>query len=115
MDTASYRDFTGTGAQNYEKYFVPVIVEPVARGLLVAAVLQEGDRVLDVGCGTGIVARQAATAVGSNGSVTGVDVAPDMLATAASLPPTPGPEIEWREGDATALPFEDGAFDVVLS
>jgi ubiquinone/menaquinone biosynthesis C-methylase UbiE len=114
METASYRDFTGTGAENYERYFVPAIGEPVSHGLLGAAALQSGERVLDIGCGTGIIARQAATAVGASGAVTGVDVAPDMIAVASSRPPTRGAAIEWREGDATSLPFADGSFDVVL-
>lgn len=114
MESASYRNFTGTGAENYERYFVPAIGAPVSQGLLRAAELRSGERVLDVGCGTGIVARQAATAVGSTGSVTGVDVAADMVAVAVAQPPPAGAPIDWREGDATALPFADGSFDVVL-
>ncbi len=114
METVSYRNFTGTGAENYERYFVPAIGSPVSRGLLRAAALQAGERVLDVGCGTGIAARQAATAVGATGSVTGVDVAADMIAVAAAQTPRAGAPIEWREGDATSLPFADCSFDVVV-
>ncbi len=114
MTTATYRDFTGTAAENYERYFVPAIGAPVSDGLLRAAALQAGERVLDVGCGTGIVARQAATAVGATGAVTGIDVAPDMLAVAGSLPAREGASIEWRQGDATSLPFDDASFDVVV-
>ncbi len=111
---ASYRDFTGTGAENYERYFVPAIGAPVSAGLLRAAALAPGEHVLDVGCGTGIVARQAATAVGATGSVTGVDVAADMIAVAAAQPAPSGAPIEWREGDATSLPVATGSVDVVV-
>lgn len=113
-ETASYRSFTGTGAENYERFFVPAIGGPVSAEMLRVAALRPGERVLDVGCGTGIVARQAAAAVGGTGAVTGVDIAADMVAVAGSQPPPVGAPIEWREGDATALPFADGSFDVVL-
>jgi ubiquinone/menaquinone biosynthesis C-methylase UbiE len=114
MDTVSYREYSGSSAENYERYFVPAIGAPVSVELLRAAALQPGERVLDVGCGTGIVARQAATAVGTTGAVTGVDIATEMLAVAAKQPPRSGAPIEWHHGDATALPFPDGTFDVVL-
>jgi len=70
--------------------------------------------VLDVACGTGIVARQAAPLVGADGQVVALDMNPAMLAVARALPAPSGATIHWREGDAMDLPFEDGAFDVVL-
>jgi SAM-dependent methyltransferase len=70
--------------------------------------------VLDVACGTGIVARLAALQVGSRGQVTGLDLNPGMLAVARALPPGSGAMIDWREGSAVALPFADATFDVVL-
>ncbi len=70
-----------------------------------------GERVLDVGCGTGAATREAARRVGAEGRVVGLDLNPRMLAVAARV----APEIEWRQGDAGDLPFEDGAFDVVVS
>jgi SAM-dependent methyltransferase len=76
--------------------------------------LKPGERVLDVGCGTGAVARAAAPLVGADGAVVGVDTSADRLAVAAALPPVDGAAIVWREGDAANLPFPDQSFDVVL-
>jgi len=69
--------------------------------------------VLDVACGTGAVARAAAGRVAPGGAVSAVDVNPAMVATARRSAPTE-PAIDWREADATRLPFGDGAFDVAL-
>jgi SAM-dependent methyltransferase len=114
MTSVSYRNFTGTGAENYERYFVPAIATPVSAALLRTAALRPCERVLDVACGTGLVTRLAAEAVGPAGSVTGVDVSPDMIQVARSVPRPAGAAIDWRTGDATSLEVEDGAYDVVL-
>ena len=71
-----------------------------------------GDVLLDVACGTGNATLPAAA---TGATVTGLDLSPEMLAVAARRAAEAGHEIEWREGDAEALPFDDGAFDVVLS
>ena len=99
--------------ENYERYFVPAIGKPLAHDLLRIAALRPGERVLDVGCGTGIVTRLAAREVGPDGTTVGVDVHPGMLAVARSVTP-PASRIEWREADAEALPLDDASFDVVL-
>ncbi len=114
MSTPSYRDFTGTAAENYQRYFVPAIGAPVAEDLLALADLAPGERVLDVACGTGVVARLAAERVGAGGAVTGVDVAADMIAVAEATPAPEGAPIEWQTGDATSLPLSDDSYDVVL-
>lgn len=114
MSDVTYRKFSGNGAENYERYFLPAIAIPVVAELLSAADLQPGERVLDVGCGTGVVARRAADLVGDRGSVAGIDISPDMIEVAGSLPVGDGAPIAWRQGDATSLPFPDGSFDVVL-
>ncbi|MGH9243305.1 MAG: class I SAM-dependent methyltransferase [Acidimicrobiales bacterium] len=111
----SYRHYSGTAAENYERYFVPAIARPVATDLLRAAALKAGERVLDVACGTGVIARLAAERVGSTGTVVGVDVAPDMIEVARTTAATSGLAIEWRQGDAASLPLPDSSFDVVLS
>ncbi|MFZ0427828.1 MAG: methyltransferase domain-containing protein, partial [Acidobacteriota bacterium] len=69
----SARHVGGNVPANYQRYFVPVVAEPLAADLLHVAKLQQGERVLDVGCGTGVVARLAAHSVATNGSVVGVD------------------------------------------
>ena len=85
-------------------------LEPWARMLVDVAGVGQGDRILDVACGTGIVARIAADRVGAGGSVVGLDRDPAMLAVAQRL----HHDIEWREGDALGLPFLARSFDVVL-
>jgi SAM-dependent methyltransferase len=95
----------------YEQSFVPAIFAGSAVLLADLAAIGRGERVLDVGCGTGVVAREAARRVGAEGRVVGLDLNPRMLAVARRV----APEIEWRQGDAAELPFEDGAFDVVAS
>lgn len=71
-----------------------------------------GDLVLDVACGTGNATLPAAA---TGATVTGIDLSPQMLTVAARRAAEAGHEIEWREGDAEALPFDDAAFDIVLS
>jgi ubiquinone/menaquinone biosynthesis C-methylase UbiE len=86
----------------------------MSRIVLELAAPVEGERVLDLACGTGLVARAVAPLVGAGGTVVGVDVLPPMLAVARSLPAPAGASIEWREGDATALDFPESSFDLVI-
>src|SRR5262245_14952270 len=95
----------------YEKDFVPAIFSRWPPVLAEIAGIKPGDRVLDIACGTGVLAREAATRAGPTGRVTGLDLNEGMLAVAQRL----GPQIAWRHGDATKLAFEDGSFDAVLS
>jgi ubiquinone/menaquinone biosynthesis C-methylase UbiE len=110
----SFKQYGGNAAENYERYFVPTIGTPFATGLLEAAGLQVGERVLDIACGTGVVTRLAAERVGPKGAVAGLDVNHAMLAVAQSVPST-GTPIEWHEANAESLPLADGSFDVVVS
>jgi ubiquinone/menaquinone biosynthesis C-methylase UbiE len=95
----------------YEQSFVPAVFAQSAVILVDAARIGPGDRVLDVGCGTGVVAREVAKRIGVDGRVAGLDLNPRMLEVARRV----APEIDWRQGDAGNLPFEDGTFDVVAS
>jgi len=101
----------GSSAELYERYLVPAVTLPWAKDLVGRVGVQSGDRVLDVACGTGAVARVAAEQAGESGRVVGLDINPGMLAVARSL----GSElIEWRDGSALELPFGEAEFDVVL-
>ncbi len=101
-------------AEVYEQFIVPTFFIPWTPVLLSYAAPKPGERVLDLACGTGIVARHVAPIVGADGSVIALDVSPAMLAVARSLPAPTGATIEWREGNAVALPLPDDAFDLVL-
>jgi ubiquinone/menaquinone biosynthesis C-methylase UbiE len=113
MTTATYRNYSGTAAELYQSFFVPTIATPVSEELLRAADLRAGERVVDVACGTGVITRAAAERVGSTGTATGVDLAPDMLAVARDTPAAGAP-IAWHEADAAALPLPDASYDVAL-
>jgi ubiquinone/menaquinone biosynthesis C-methylase UbiE len=101
-------------AEVYEYYIGPALVVPWTQVLLEHAAPQPSERVLDVGCGTGIVARYVAPLVGATGSVVGLDISPAMLAVARTRPIPSGALIEWHEGNAASLPFPDKDFDLVL-
>jgi ubiquinone/menaquinone biosynthesis C-methylase UbiE len=105
------RVYGSNAAENYERYFVPAIGRPVADDLMSVAALQPRERVLDVGCGTGVVTRLAAERTGS--TVTGLDMNPGMLEVARSIT-SPEMSIEWHQSSAEAMPLSDEAYDVVL-
>jgi SAM-dependent methyltransferase len=95
-------------------HFAPLetFTTPVAARLVKHARVRVGQRVLDVGCGTGVV---AITAAREGAEVTGLDLTPALLERARENSRVAEVKVEWREGDAESLPFEDGAFDVVMS
>ena len=103
-----------TPPQVYEQVLVPAVLRSLSERVLELAAPRAGERVLDLACGTGIVARSVAPIVGTEGTVVGVDVLPPMLAVARSLPAPDGAAIDWREGDATALDLPDASFDLVV-
>lgn len=98
-------------AESYERYFIPAIGRPVASALVEAARLRPGERVLDVACGTGIVARLAAERVAPDGAVEGLDSNPAMLAVAREAA---GSSILWHEAPAETMPLPDQSFDIVF-
>jgi SAM-dependent methyltransferase len=112
-DQASWQ-VAGNAPEVYQRDLVPAVFGPWAQVVVDFADLQSGDRVLDVACGTGVVARFAAERVGEGGTVVAVDLNPGMLAVARSLPAPRGARVEWRQADALELPFADQAFDAVL-
>lgn len=79
--------------------------------------IRPGDRVLDVGCGSGVVTREIARRVAPGGRVVGVDPSAALLAVAREIADRTdeGRHIEFRQGSALALPFADGSFDRVIA
>jgi SAM-dependent methyltransferase len=115
MNTEGQWQLTGSAAERYERVLAPAILAPWAADLVELAQLQDGERVLDVACGTGVVTRHAAQKVRTAGRVTGLDLNQGMVEVARSLPPVPGAApIIWIAGSALAMHLPDAAFDVVL-
>lgn len=96
------------------KHFAPLeaLTTPVAARLVKWANLRTDQNVLDVGCGTGVV---AITAARLGAQVHAVDLTPELLERARENADIADVKVDFREGDVEALPFRDGEFDVVLS
>jgi SAM-dependent methyltransferase len=97
-------------AEVYEARFVPAIFAEWAPLVVDEASVRPAQAVLDVACGTGIVARTVADRIGADGVVVGVDLNPAMLTVARRI----RPDLEWQQADAADLPFPAGTFDAVL-
>ena len=110
-DAATTGQVTATAAETYEAFFVPALFDQWPDRVLDIARLSTGDDVLDVGCGTGIVARAAARRLHNSGSITGIDVNDGMLAVARRAPEP----VTWQHGPAEHLPFPADSFDRVIS
>jgi ubiquinone/menaquinone biosynthesis C-methylase UbiE len=111
MSASEKGQVTRNAAEVYEEFFLPALFQQWASRVADAAGVQSGQRVLDVACGTGVLARTVANRVGAAGAVVGVDVNEGMLAVAKQK----APEIEWRHGRAESLPLASASFDVVVS
>jgi ubiquinone/menaquinone biosynthesis C-methylase UbiE len=101
-------------AHAYEELFVPALFAQWVPTLLQAAGVARGQRVLDVACGTGVVARQAAGIVGQTGRVSGIDLNPAMIEVAREVSREVDPSIVWTVGDAADLPYDDESFNAVV-
>lgn len=97
-------------AARYEQDLVPALFDPWAGVLVDLAGVRPGDRVVDLACGTGVVARTAARRVMPDGHVCGLDVNEDMLAIARRA----GADIEWLQTDASRTDLPDASFDVAF-
>lgn len=105
------RDPATQAAWAYERLHVDALFRVWADPVLDAAGVGPGESVLDVACGTGVLARAAYDRVGPQGTVTGSDIDPGMLAVAASIEPG----IRWVRAEAGQQPLEDDCCDAVVS
>lgn len=110
MDIAASQEELDAG-RGYESLFVPALFEPWTGHLIEGAGVDEDSAVLDVACGSGVLARDVFLRAGQSGRVVGIDPAPGMIAAANEIEP----RIEWTLGSAESLPFDDATFDCVVS
>ena len=108
VDTA----FTGSVAQCYERYMVPLIFEPYAVDLARSVARAAPARVLELAAGTGVVTRQLAAMLDASTGIVATDLNPAMIEEAARVG-TARP-VEWRQADAMQLPLVDASFDAVV-
>jgi ubiquinone/menaquinone biosynthesis C-methylase UbiE len=104
----------GNAAQLYEAHKVAAIFRPLAEATLERVALGSDERLLDVACGTGILARLAAARLGPGAAVVGIDLNTAMIEVARAEMPAAGAKVTWHQGDVCALPFPDAAFDVAF-
>jgi SAM-dependent methyltransferase len=107
-------DISKNPAKAYQAYMVPTMFLPWSVELLDRIALRPGERVLDVACGTGVVARGAGARVGASGVVTALDPSAAMLDVARAVSASEKVQITWVQGQAEALPIVDASVDVVL-
>ena len=110
MERSKRGQVTQSAAEVYEKFFVPALFQEWASRVADVAQISPGQRILDVACGTGVLTREIANRVGASGSVVGLDLNEGMLVVAKRK----APEIEWRQGNVEALPFDSNRFDAVV-
>jgi ubiquinone/menaquinone biosynthesis C-methylase UbiE len=108
MNDTTTGQVSRSAAEVYEEFFVRALFQEWAPQLADAAGVSPGVRVLDVACGTGVLAREAAR---RGAKVTGLDRNEGMLAVARRVAPT----VDWRSGLAESLPFPDRSFESVAS
>ena len=105
---------TGNAPEFYERELVPAVFDYWAPKLVAAVKPGEGQEVMDLACGTGVVAREAARHVrDTEGGVVGLDTNSGMLETARTVASALGSRVEWREGNAESMPFDDDRFSIV--
>ena len=106
------RVFSGSIAQLYEQYMVPLIFEPYARDLADRLASLQPSAVLEIAAGTGVVTRHMAARFPDHVSIVATDLNQPMLDHAMSIGTSRA--VKWRQADAMHLPFGDGTFDAVV-
>lgn len=104
--------FSGSIAQLYERYLVPMIFEPYAADLAARLATRPVGRVLEIAAGTGVVTRRLAAVLPGGATIVATDLNRPMLELAATIA-TARP-VEWRQADALQLPFDNESFDAVV-
>ena len=104
--------FTGSIAEVYEAYFVPLIFAPYARDLAPRVAAASPRRVLEIAAGTGVVTRVLRELLPASVEIVATDLNQAMLDVAAKT--VHSGKVEWRQADAMALPFPDASFDAVV-
>lgn len=113
MPADADRVFAGSIPELYERHLVPLIFEPFANDIARRVVARRPKRVLETAAGTGAVTRRLAADLPADATITATDLNQPMLDRAAAVVGT-SRAIEWRQADATKLPFPDGSFDAVV-
>lgn len=111
MDDIQRGQVNRSAAEIYDEFYLPALFKQWVGVVLAVAGIGSGDKVLDVACGTGVLAMAAAERVAPDGSVVGLDINKGMLTIAQSK----NSAIEWKHGQAEHLPFPDNHFDRVVS
>jgi SAM-dependent methyltransferase len=108
--------WNGAGGQRWAQRqpVQDILLQPIADILIDRAKIRSGERVLDVGCGSGSTTFAFAKAVGPGGNVTGIDISEPMLARAREVTPADAP-VEFALADATIYPFTPESFDLLAS
>lgn len=112
MDSEAWRERTRSIYSSGDPVHLASLQEPIARTLVEQAHIQPGERVLDIGAGTGNVAIAAAKL---GAQVTAIDLTPKQVELGKARSNAEKVDVDWRLGDGEALPFADNSFDVVLS
>ena len=105
--------FVGSIPANYDRYLGPLFFHDYADDLVARVETKPGLRVLETACGTGIVTARLAARLAGQGTLVATDLNEPMMVHAAQRLGA-GARVEWRQADATALPFDDRSFDVVV-
>jgi len=110
MTDAETGQVNRSAAEIYDEFFLPALFDQAAMMTVEAAQPGPGMHVLDVGCGTGALTMRLSDSVKPGGKVTGLDCNEGMLAVASAK----SSDIEWKPGQAEALPFDDDMFDAAF-
>jgi ubiquinone/menaquinone biosynthesis C-methylase UbiE len=109
------RGFSLNGFSPYYDLVTPAEKSRFRRKQIKLSGIHEGERVLDVGCGTGSLSILSRIAVGEKGTAAGIDIAPNMISTARRKAERAGLPIDFRVASVDKLPYPDASFDVVTS